>query len=82
MFAAPGACSRVTMTALKHIGLPFEYYIVRLMKQQHKEAEFTSADHPNFSRFAERMEQFKAVQKMLAREALAEQQLLGEEEAA
>ncbi len=35
LFHFPGACSRVTMTALEHIGVPFEDEMVNLMNGEH-----------------------------------------------
>ena len=40
LFAAPGSCARVTMTALEHIGLPFEYRLIRMMTGEHKSPDY------------------------------------------
>lgn len=40
LFAAPGACSRVTITALEFLKVPFEYRLLRFMKQEMRAPEF------------------------------------------
>jgi glutathione S-transferase len=40
VYAAPGSCARVTMTALEHIGVPFEYRLVRPMIQETRTPEY------------------------------------------
>jgi glutathione S-transferase len=36
----PGACSRVSMTALEHIGVPFEDEMVDLMSGEHRQPDY------------------------------------------
>jgi glutathione S-transferase len=40
LYHFPGGCSRVTMTALEHIGVPFEDEMVNLMKGEHMRPEY------------------------------------------
>ncbi len=40
LYAAPGSCARVTMVALEHIGLDFEYRLVRPMIKETRTPEF------------------------------------------
>lgn len=44
LYAAPGSCARVTMVALEHIGLPFEYRLVRMMAQQQHSLEYLAVN--------------------------------------
>lgn len=40
LYAAPGSCARVTMVGLEHIGVPFEYRLIRPMVKQQRTPEF------------------------------------------
>lgn len=40
LYAAPGSCARVTMVALEHLGLPFDYRLVRPMLQETRSPEY------------------------------------------
>lgn len=44
LFHFPGACSRVTMTALEHVGCSFEDEMVDLLKQEHLSASYQSTN--------------------------------------
>jgi glutathione S-transferase len=40
LYHFPGGCSRVSMTALEHIGVPFEDEMINLMKGEHMRPEY------------------------------------------
>jgi len=39
LYAAPGSCSRVTMTALEEVGLPYRIELVRFLRGEHLSSE-------------------------------------------
>jgi glutathione S-transferase len=44
LFHFPGGCSRVAMTALEHIGVPFEDELVNLMKGEHQQPRYRATN--------------------------------------
>jgi glutathione S-transferase len=40
LYAAPGSCARVSMVGLEHVGLTFEYRLVRPMRQETRSPEY------------------------------------------
>lgn len=44
LFHFPGGCSRVSMTALEHIGVPFEDVMINLMAGEHMRPEYQATN--------------------------------------
>jgi len=40
IYFSPGACSQVTLTALEHVGIPFEAKLIAFMRGDHRSNEF------------------------------------------
>lgn len=44
LFIFPGACSRVSMTALEHVGADYDAVMVNLMRGEHMRPEYRAAN--------------------------------------